>query len=104
MSATSFGGSFDSVRTNDTKMKKLFINHLQEVALHSMFTFLKWIPFMKSRTAAEMDMIIDAIVSKRLKAKGQTRKDLLQIFLDAHKEDPTSFSDKHLKEEMRLFM
>lgn len=104
MSATSFGGSFDTVRTNDAKMKKLFINHLQEAALYSTFTFLKWVPFMEPKAVVKLDQITDAIVSKRLKAEDQTRKDLLQIFLDAHKENPTSFSDKHLKEEMRLFM
>jgi cytochrome P450 len=104
MSATSFGGSVDSVRTNDNYLKNLFIQHLQETAIVANFPFLKWLPFFRLRKTAEMDQIIDGIVSKRLSSKDQTRKDLLQIFLDTHKANPESFSDKHIKEEMRLFM
>jgi hypothetical protein len=104
MSATSFGGSFDSVRTSDNRLKNLFIDHLKETAIHTSFPFLKWLPFAQPSKASEMDKITDSIVSKRRDAKDQTRKDLLQIFLDTHKANPESFSDKHLKEEMRLFM
>lgn len=104
MSATSFGGSFDSVRTNDNYLKNLFIQHLQETAVDTNFPFLKWLPSIRPRKSAEMDKITDGIVSKRLNSKDQTRKDLLQIFLDTHKTNPESFSDKHIKEEMRLFM
>ena len=104
MSATSFGGSFDSVRTNDNHLKNLFIEHLKEAAIFTNFSILKWLPFVQPRKVAEMDKIIDSIVSKRRNEKHQTRKDLLQIFLDTHNTNPESFSDKHLKEEMRLFM
>ena len=52
----------------------------------------------------KINKITDSIISKRLHAKDQPRRDLLQILLDAHKENPASFTHKHLKEEMRLFM
>src|ERR1700722_2453303 len=98
MSATSFGGSFDSVRTDDNYLKNLFMQHMQENAIYTTFPFLDWLPFGPPRKSAEMDKITDSIVSKRLHAKDQTRKDLLQIFLDTHKTNPEAFSDKHLKE------
>jgi len=104
MSATSFGGSFNSVRTNDNYLKNLFIQHLQETAMETNLPFIKWLPFFRLRKADEMDKITDGIISKRLNSKDQARKDLLQIFLDTHKTNPESFSDKHIKEEMRLFM
>lgn len=104
MSATSFGGSWDSVRTNDAYMKRLFLNHLKEAALYANFAFLKWLPFTKPGTRAELDKITDSIVSKRQTAKDQTRRDLLQILLDTHKANPDFFSEMHLKEEMRMFM
>lgn len=104
MSATSFGGSFDSVRTNDNHLKNLFLEHLRETAIFTNFYFLKWLPFVKPPKYAELDKITESIVSKRHNEKDQKRKDLLQIFLDTHKANPESFSDKNLKEEMRLFM
>lgn len=104
MSATSFGGSFDTVRTNDDYIKNLFIKHLRETAVFANFPFLKWLPFVNHKTGAELDKVTDTIISKRRSAKDQTRKDLLQIFLDTHKSNPESFSERHIKEEMRLFM
>lgn len=104
MAATSFGGSFDSVRTNNNRIKKLFLDHLKESALFSNLAFLKWLPFVKQNTVFELDEMIDAIVAKRQNAKDQTKRDLLQIILDTHKANPESFSYQHLKEEMRLFM
>jgi cytochrome P450 len=104
MSATSFGGSFDSVRTNDNYLKNLFIQYLQETALDTNFPFLKWLPSQRPRKGAVVDKITHDIVSKRLNSKDQTRKDLLQILLDTHKANPEAFSDQHIKDEMRLFM
>jgi cytochrome P450 len=104
MSATSFGGSFNSVRTNNNRLKSLFLEHLKETAIFTSLSFLKWLPFVQPKKAAELDSITDAIVTKRLNAKDQTRRDLLQMMLDAHKANPESFTNRHLKGEMRLFM
>ena len=104
MSATSFGGSWDSVRTNDAHMKRLFMNHLKEAAIYSTFPFLKLLLLSQHDSKAEIDNITEGIVSKRRNAKDQTRRDLLQILLDTQAANPDSFSEKHLKEEMRLFM
>jgi hypothetical protein len=104
MSATSFGGSFNSVRTNNNRLKNLFLEHLKETAIFTSLSFLKWLPFVRPKIAAELDNITDAVVTKRLNAKDQTRRDLLQILLDTHKANPESFTSQHLKEEMRLFM
>lgn len=55
MAATSFGGSFDSVRTNNNRLKDLFINHLKENALFTNLAFLKWLPFLEQKTLAELE-------------------------------------------------
>jgi cytochrome P450 len=104
MSATSFGGSFNSVRTNNNRLKNLFLEHLRETAIFANLSFLKWLPFIQPKKAAELDSITDAIITKRLNAKDQTRRDLLQIMLDTHMANPESFTNRHIKEEMRLFM
>jgi cytochrome P450 len=104
MSATSFGGSFDLVRTNDAHLKNIFVKILKTNAIMSTFGVLRRLPFMPAGKDAEMDNMIENIVSKRREGDNQNRRDLLQIFIDAHKADPTSFSKNHLIEEMRLFM
>lgn len=50
-----------------------------------------------------MDKITDSIILKCRNTKEQTRNDLLQIFLDIQKTNADAFSEKHIKEEMRLF-
>jgi uncharacterized protein with NRDE domain len=104
MSETSFGGSFESVRTNDSYVKSLILGSLKEGALYATLPFLKWLPFLPERKIAKMDRVTDTIISKRRAAKDQSRKDLLQIFLDTHNANPNTFTEGHLKEEMRLFM
>ncbi len=37
MSATSLGGSFNCVRTNDGRLKNLFLEHLKESAIFTNF-------------------------------------------------------------------
>jgi hypothetical protein len=104
MSATLFGGSFQSVRTNDNYLKSLILGHLKENAFYVAFPFLKWLPFLPERKIAKISRVADTFISKRRATKDQSRKDLLQIFLDAYDTNPDTFTEGHLKEEMRLFM
>ncbi|KAG0647760.1 Cytochrome P450 monooxygenase FUS8 [Hyphodiscus hymeniophilus] len=106
MSATSFGGSFDLTRTEDTKMRKAFHTRLIKAALNSQMPWLKYIPFAPNPASPEMDEMIATIVSNRRKAleAGQEKKDLLQIFLDTHDAHPDEFTMEHIYDEMRLFM
>ncbi|TGO34982.1 hypothetical protein BHYA_0174g00060 [Botrytis hyacinthi] len=114
MSATLFGGSFGLVINEDPHVKNLFLDRLRRVYIDVVLPFVKYIPFIPS-PVQEMDRMIDGIIKTRRAEMGRGRKgleeekarekkDLLQIFLDANESDPKGFTDKHLMEEMRLFM
>ncbi|KAM0133962.1 hypothetical protein ACHAP3_005678 [Botrytis cinerea] len=114
MSATLFGGSFGLVINEDPHVKNLFLDRLRRVYIDVILPFVKYIPFIPS-PVQEMDRMIDEIIKTRRAEmrrgtngvggeKAKEKKDLLQIFLDANESDPTGFTDKHLMEEMRLFM
>jgi hypothetical protein len=106
MSATSFGGSFELTKTDDSTTRNIFQKQLIIAALHSQFTFLQYIPFTPPKHSPDMDDMIRRIVSKRRKAMeaGEKKKDLLQIFMDTHDAHPNEYTEKHVTEEMRLFM
>jgi hypothetical protein len=106
MGATSFGGSTNLVESEDTVLKNMFTKRLKRIAIDSMFPFLKYLPFVPPISAA-MNKVIDGIVAKRRREnteKGVVKRDLLQIFLDNNDTDPVGFSEKHIREEMQLFM
>ncbi|KAK6604994.1 p450 monooxygenase [Botrytis cinerea] len=103
MSATLFGGSFGLVINEDPHVKNLFLDRLRRVYIDVILPFVKYIPFIPS-PVQEMDRMIDGIIKTRRAEMRREKKDLLQIFLDANESDPTGFTDKHLMEEMRLFM
>ncbi len=104
MSATSFGGSLDTVRTHDDRLMGLFLDHMKETVIMGYFPFLKWPPFVKLPATTELNKLADGIISKRRDPKEPPRNDLLQILFDAHKAMPDAFSEEHIKEEMFLFM
>lgn len=106
IAATSFGGSFNLVETNDTKLKGMFIDRLRRTGVDAQFPFLKYIPFLPS-IVTEMNIFVDGIIEKRRKEmaeKGRPKKDLLQILIDTSDADPVLFSQSHIREEMILFM
>ncbi|KAF7946606.1 hypothetical protein EAE96_009601 [Botrytis aclada] len=114
MSATLFGGSFGLVINEDPHVKNLFLDRLRRVYIDVILPFIKYIPFIPS-PVQEMDCMIDGIIKTRRAEmrrgtkglegeKSKDKMDLLQIFLDANESDPKGFTDKHLMEEMRLFM
>jgi cytochrome P450 len=107
ISATAFGSSFNSLRTGRHEVKDLIVAHLRESMMISILTFLRYIPFYTPKAKLALDKIADEVIAKRrleTEKAGTARKDLLQIFLDAHAEDPNGFSEKHVKEAMRLFI
>jgi hypothetical protein len=104
MSATSFGGSFNLVKSNDSKVKDMFINQLKRRTIDIMFPFVQYLPFVPPSIEQDIKNIIDTIISKRRAEKGMAKKDLVQIFVDTNKANPISFSEKHIREEMTLFM
>jgi hypothetical protein len=106
MSSTSFGGSFNLVKSNDSKVKDMFINRLKRATVDIMFPWVQYLPFVPPSTEQDMKNIIDNIIAKRRaeKEKGGVKRDLVQIFVDTNDADPVSFSEMHIREEMTLFM
>jgi hypothetical protein len=105
MSAALFGGSFNLVVSDDSKQKGLLSRYMRRVAIDAQFPFLKYIPGLPSASSI-LSGVIEKTVSKRRKEmeKGITKNDILQIFVDTHNADPVSFTDKHIRDEMILFM
>ncbi|KAH9207521.1 cytochrome P450 [Leptodontidium sp. 2 PMI_412] len=104
MSATSFGGSFNLVASNDKKLKNLFLDRLKRAAIDAQFPIIKYLPFVPPSQSEEFNNMIDDIISKRRAEKGPVKKDLVQIFLESNDADPIAFSHLHIREEMSLFM
>ncbi|KAK0099435.1 hypothetical protein ONS96_008459 [Cadophora gregata f. sp. sojae] len=104
MSATSFGGSFNLVPSNDKKLKNMFHDRLKRAAIDSQFPFFKYLPFVPPSQSDEFNNMIDDIISKRRAEKGPVKRDLVQIFIESHEADPVAFTHRHIREEMALFM
>lgn len=82
MSATSFGGSFDLVRTNSSKYRDLIEKHAALNVLHAFLPFLKYIPFAPPMQVKEMRSLLKGILSRRREelANGkEVKRDLLQV-------------------------
>lgn len=105
MSATSFGGSFGLVESDDAHQKGLLSAYLRRLAVDAQFPFYKHLPGVSSPYAEIKDLIHEITTKRRDEMeKGIIKKDLLQIFMDTHKADPVGFSEQHLRDEMILFM
>ena len=63
MSATSFGGSFNLVASNDKKLKNLFHDRLKRAAIDAQFPFIKYLPFVPPSQSEEFNNMIDGIIS-----------------------------------------
>jgi hypothetical protein len=105
MSAASFGGSFNLVESDDSIQRNMFTSYLRRVALDAQFPFIKYFPGVPSASSM-ISGLVENIVSKRRNEieEGITKKDILQIFIDTNNVDPVSFTDKHIRAEMILFM
>ncbi len=105
MSASSFGGSFNLVESDDQIQKNLFNSYLKRLAIDAQFPLVKYLPFVPV-SSAQVAPLVDRIVSRRRAdmEKGIEKKDLLQNLMKLHLADPVGFSDKHIETEMILFM
>lgn len=86
MSATSFGGSFNLVKSDSTNIRKLMSQKLFRVVIHEAVPFAKYIPFVPSVQVKELEDMLDGIVAKRrreneecLQMGIERKKDLLQV-------------------------
>lgn len=105
MSAASFGGSFNLIESDDNTQKNIFNSYMRRVAIDAQFPFVRYLPGVPSASSV-ISGLIERIVSRRRKEmeKGITKKDILQMFIDTNNADPVSFTEKHIRDEMILFM
>lgn len=108
MSASSFGGSFHEVRHLDSppdSVKVLVVKQLTLLTIHAAIPFAKYMPWIFPPVREPLlEKILDSTVERRraLDMK-DVKKDLLQIFLNAHEEDPNSFTEIDIRSEMKFF-
>jgi hypothetical protein len=110
MAETSFGGSFEEVRKLDSppdSMKSMLVRLLHLNALHSALPIIAYFPWIfPPLKVPKLEANLDSVVARRRAAIDngeQPRKDLLQIFLNAHKEDPVGFTEADINSEMKFF-
>ncbi|CZR69470.1 related to benzoate 4-monooxygenase cytochrome P450 [Phialocephala subalpina] len=84
-SATSFGGYFGLVESNDMKMKNMVMDRLKRAALDVQLPFIKYLPFVPPSQGEGLNDIIDNIVATRKSEKNSE-----------------TFTHLHVREEMSL--
>ena len=104
--ATAFGGSFDLVRNKTHALRAQTQKHFRMQNKYRFFPFLLYLPGAKEeiRDPVLSGMLDDILARRNAVEKSQRRKDLLQIFLDAHEEDPKNFTMDNVRAEMLLFL
>jgi hypothetical protein len=104
MSATCFGGSLNLVRSNDPTLRNAFKERTIRAVINSTIPYISYFLALP-KGAGTIDRIVDNVLEERLgQTTGEKKKDLLQILLDAHNQDPIGLSKAHVKDEMVLMM
>ncbi|PMD36797.1 cytochrome P450 [Hyaloscypha variabilis F] len=104
MSATSLGGSFNLVTSNNTKLKKTFMSILIKAAINGQFPYLRYIPFWPQAIPPDMNRMLDDVLDRRESVGKPAKKDIVQIILDAHQMDPIGFPEMRMRDEVTMFM
>jgi hypothetical protein len=107
MSATSLGGSVNLVTSNDLTLKKSLARALKLASLQSQAPWLRYVPGVMNLLGyltAEMNNVVEEIITRRRAETGPVQRDLLQIILDANEADPVFFPEQRIREEVKLFM
>lgn len=105
MSSALFGGSFNLVVSDDSKQKNLLNRYMRRVAIDAQFPFVKYLPGVKPASSIISDVIERTVAKRRQEMeKGISKNDILQILVDTNNADPIAFTDKHIRNEMILFM
>jgi hypothetical protein len=107
MCATSLGGSFNLVTSNDFTLKKCLGRGLKLASLQGQVPWIRYIPGFTTAfnyLMADINNVVEDIITRRRAETGPVQRDLLQIMLDANAADPVFFSEQRLREEIKLFM
>lgn len=107
MCATSLGGSFDLVTSNDLTLKNCLARALKFASLQSQVPWIRLLPGFRTGfnyLTSEINNVVEDIVNRRRADTEPVQKDLLQIILDANVADPIFFPEQRVREEIKLFM
>ena len=104
MSATSLGGSFNLVTSNNNKLKKTFKSMLIKAAINGQFPYLRYLPFWPQPISADMNKLLEQVLDRRETAGKPAKKDIVQIILDAHRTDPIGMPEMRMRDEVTMFM
>ena len=104
MCATSLGGSFNLVTSNDLTLKKNLALALKLASLQSQVPLLKYVPFFADYMLSDLNNVVEDIVTRRRGETGDVPRDILQLILNANKEDPVFFSEQRIREELKMMM
>ena len=107
MSATAFGGSFNMVSSNDITLKESITQIFARQVITGTFPLARYLPFIPpSQTPSLVKMTEDIIATRKaeMAQKRVVTKDILQIILNAHDEDPDLFTAQRVRDEMNMFM
>lgn len=106
ITAAAFGGSFNLVRNKHHPLRSRMIDFFRKCNIYGLFGFLKLIPGSRERRRdPKLHSMLDEILQRRANTGEKLqRKDLLQIFLEAHEKDPRGYTWDHVKVDMLLFL
>jgi hypothetical protein len=104
MGATSLGGSFNSLASNNNSIKKSLGSTMIRGAIITQFPYLRYLPFWPQIFSADMEKRIDQVLNRREKTGEVAKKDLVQIILSEHQEDPIGFPEERVRDEIFMFM
>lgn len=106
ITAAAFGGSFNLVRNKEHELRTRAQQFFKKQNIYGVLGFLKLIPgSTERRRDPKLYAMLDDILQRRSNMeKKLQKKDLLQIFLDAHQEDPKGYTWAHVKADMLLFL
>jgi hypothetical protein len=92
------------VTTGDLTIKKSLSRGLKLASLQSQIPVLQRMQFFSKYLLSDMENMVDDIITRRRSETGEVQRDLLQLILDANKEDPAFFTERRVREELKLFM
>jgi cytochrome P450 len=107
MSASAFGGSLNMVSSNDITLKESITQLFSRQVLTSAFPLVRYLPFIPPAQSPSLVKMTEDIIATRkaeMAQKRNVKKDILQIILNAHTEEPELYTEQRVRDEMNMFM
>jgi hypothetical protein len=90
-----------------TSLQKCLARALKFASLRSQVPWIRLLPGFRTGfnyLTAEINNIVEDIMTRKRADTGPVQNDLLQIILDANVADPIFFPEQRVREEIKLFM